>query len=55
MILALQRLSLTACAIFGIIFLTAVGNVQAQQVPIPQTAAEVPGPAPGESHVWRHK
>jgi hypothetical protein len=24
-----------------------VGNVDAQQVPIPQTAAEVPGPAPG--------
>jgi hypothetical protein len=24
-----------------------VGNLQAQQVPIPQTAAEVTGPAPG--------
>ena len=24
-----------------------VGNLQAQQVPIPQTAAEVPGPTPG--------
>ena len=45
--LASQRLSPTACTILGIIFLTAVGNVQAQQVPIPQTAAEVPGPAPG--------
>jgi hypothetical protein len=44
---ASQLLRLTACTIFGIVFLTAVGNVQAQQVPIPQTAAEVPGPAPG--------
>ena len=44
--LASQRLSLTACAI-GIILSMLVGNVQAQQVPIPQTAAEVPGPAPG--------
>src|SRR6476469_8840853 len=44
---ASQRLSLTACTIFGIVFLTAVGNVQALQVPIPQTATEVPGPAPG--------
>ena len=26
---------------------TAAGNVQAQQVPLPQTAAQVPGPAPG--------
>ena len=41
-----NHLKLTACAI-GIVLSMLVGNVQAQQVPIPQTAAEVPGPAPG--------
>ena len=36
----------STCAI-GTVLAMLVGNVQAQQVPIPQTAAEVPGPAPG--------
>ena len=36
----------TACAI-GTVLAMLVGNLQAQQVPIPQTAAEVPGPTPG--------
>jgi hypothetical protein len=31
----------------GVAFLTLSGNAQAQQFPIPRTAAEVPGPAPG--------
>ena len=31
----------------GIILSMLVGDVQAPQVPVPQTAAEVPGPAPG--------
>ena len=42
----MKHLKSIACAI-GIILSMLVGNVQAQQVPIPQTAAEVPGPAPG--------
>ena len=42
----MKYLESTACAI-GIVLLMLVGNVKAQQVPIPQTAAEVPGPAPG--------
>jgi hypothetical protein len=36
----------TACAI-GIVLPMLVGSTQAQQVSIPTTAAEVPGPAPG--------
>jgi len=36
----------TACAI-GTVLVLLVGNIQAQQVPIPQTAAEVPGPTLG--------
>ena len=31
----------------GIVLSMLAGNVQAQQVPIPQTPAEVSGPAPG--------
>jgi hypothetical protein len=42
----LKHLKSTACAV-SIVLSMLVGNVQAQQVPIPQTAAEVPGPAPG--------
>ena len=42
----MKHLKSTACAI-GIVLAMLVGNLQAQQVPIPQTAAEVPGPAPG--------
>ena len=42
----MKLLKSTACAI-GTVLAMLVGNVQAQQVPIPQTAAEVPGPAPG--------
>jgi hypothetical protein len=42
----LNHLKCTACAI-GFILSVLVGNVQAQQVPIPQTPAEVSGPAPG--------
>ena len=41
----MKHLKFTACAI-GTVLLMLVGNVQAQQVPIPQTAAEVPGPHP---------
>ena len=40
------HLKLTACAI-GTVLAMLVGNLQAQSVPIPQTAAEVPGPTPG--------
>ena len=36
----------TACAI-GTVLVLLVGNLQAQQFPIPQTAAEVPGPTSG--------
>jgi hypothetical protein len=42
----MKRLTFTACAI-GVILSVLVGNAQAQQVPIPQTGAEVPGPTPG--------
>ena len=42
----LKHLKSTACAV-GIVLSMLVGNVQAQQVPIPRTPAEVPGPAPG--------
>jgi len=41
-----KSLKLTACAI-GAALAMLVGNLQAQQVPIPQTAAEVPGPTLG--------
>ena len=45
--LRLKRLS-TACAIAIIpSMLMLAGNAQAQQVPIPKTAAEVPGPTSG--------
>ena len=40
-----QHLKSTAWAITVLAML--VGNLQAQQVPIPQTAAEVPGPTSG--------
>ena len=43
---SMKHLTCTACAISAAL-LVLVGNAQAQQVPIPQTAAEVPGPAPG--------
>ena len=42
----MNHLPSIACAI-GVAFAMLAGNLQAQQVPIPQTAAEVPGPAPG--------
>ena len=38
----------TACAI-GIVLSMLAGNTQAQQFPIPTTAAEVPGPAAGNT------
>jgi len=41
-----KHLSSIACAI-AITLVLLVVSVQAQQVPIPQTAAEVSGPAPG--------
>jgi hypothetical protein len=41
-----SRHSLTIGAIGGALIMLA-GNAQAQQFPIPTTAAEVPGPAPG--------
>ena len=44
----LKYLMCTACAVAIIpSMLMLAGNLQAQQVPIPRTAAEVPGPAPG--------
>ena len=42
----MKHLKSTACAI-GIVLSMLAGSTQAQQVPIPQTAAQVPGPAPG--------
>jgi hypothetical protein len=42
----INHLKLAACAI-GVTLAMLVVNVQAQQVPIPRTAAEVLGPAPG--------
>ena len=42
----LSYLKSAACAI-GIALAMPAGHVHAQQVPIPQTAAEVRGPAPG--------
>jgi hypothetical protein len=42
----MKHLKSTACAV-SIVLSMLVGNLQAQQVPIPQTAAEVTGPAPG--------
>src|SRR4029453_14644820 len=42
----MKHLKSTACAI-GTVLVMLVGNVHAQQVPLPQTAAEVRGPAPG--------
>ena len=41
-----KHLESTAYAI-GVILAVPAGNAQAQQVPIPQTAAEVPGPTAG--------
>ena len=44
----LKHLMCTACAVAIIpSMLMLAGNAQAQQVPIPRTAAEVPGPTPG--------
>ena len=42
----MKHLKSTACAI-GTVLAMLVGDLQAQQVPIPQTAAEVPGPTSG--------
>jgi len=42
----MKQLKFTACVISAILTML-VGSVQAQQVPNPQTAAEVPGPAAG--------
>jgi len=42
----MNHLNSVACAV-GLNLAMLAANVQAQQVPIPQTAAEVPGPAPG--------
>ena len=42
----IKRVTSVPCAI-GAILAMLVGDFQAQQVPIPQTAAEAPGPAPG--------
>jgi hypothetical protein len=41
-----KHLKFAACA-FGVAFAVVVRSAQAQQFPIPTTAAEVPGPAPG--------
>ena len=42
----MKPLTSTACAI-GVVLALLVGHLHAQQVRIPQTAAQVPGPAPG--------
>ena len=42
----MKHLTFTACAI-GTVLALLVGDLQAQQVPLPQTAAEVLGPTPG--------
>src|SRR6476620_6124913 len=42
----MKQLKFTACAV-AIVLAMLVGSLHAQQVPIPQTAAEVTGPAPG--------
>ena len=42
----MKTLKSAACAM-GVTLKMLMVNVQAQQVPIPQTAAEVPGPASG--------
>jgi len=42
----MNHLKSVACTI-GVALAMLLGNVQAQQFPIPTTAAEVPGPAPG--------
>jgi len=42
----MKYLKSTVCAI-GTVLAMLAGDVRAQQVPLPQTAAEVPGPAPG--------
>ena len=44
--LGMKHLKSTVCAI-GTVLAMLVGNLQAQQVPIPQTAAAVPGPTLG--------
>jgi len=41
-----KHLKFIACSI-GVAFAMVVPGAQAQQVPIPTTAAQVPGPAPG--------
>jgi hypothetical protein len=43
----LKHLMCTACAVAIIPSMMLAGNLQAQQVPIPKTAAEVPGPVLG--------
>ena len=43
--LAMNRLKLAAFV--GLVLAMLAANIQAQQVPIPTTAAQVPGPAPG--------
>jgi hypothetical protein len=42
----MKHLKFSACAI-GAALAMLVGTAQAQQIPIPTTAAEVPGPAAG--------
>lgn len=42
----MKHLKFTACAI-GTVLAVLVADLQAQQVPIPTTAAEVPGPTSG--------
>src|SRR5271156_5471171 len=43
----IDRRALIPLLAAGATFLTQIENAQAQQFPIPQTAAEVPGPPPG--------
>src|SRR5271168_4466531 len=43
----IDRRALIPLLAAGAAFLTQIENAQAQQFPIPETAAEVPGPPPG--------
>jgi hypothetical protein len=42
-----RHLKFAAASAFGVAFAVVVRSAQAQQFPIPTTAAQVPGPAPG--------
>ena len=43
----------TAVCVISVALALLVGNIRAQQVPLPRTAAEVPGPASGSAMTWK--